>query len=112
MTNKIKIIRPKWLKFLLGIFSAWTSFLLTIALIFTIVFIFQEKIFDVEISGTPALILFIIALIISVFFAYRITKWQDKYLNKKSLRLNYIILVILILLSFLIIPLPMTYVIY
>lgn len=112
MADKNKIIRPKWLRFLLGLLSAWTSFVLTIVLIFVIVWIFQVKIFDSEISALPASILLVIAMVTSIYIAFRITRWQSNYMNNKSLKLNYITLIILLLLAFLFIPIPFTYMIY
>ena len=104
--------RPNWLKILIGVFIAWTSFLITMAIFLLIVWIIQIKILDIEISGTPALIILLAELIISFYTSYRLTKWQNRYMDKKSLRFNYIVLIVLIILSFIFIPAPMTYMIY
>ncbi len=107
-----KIIRPNWLKILIGVFTTWTMFLITMAIFLIVVWIIQIKILDIEISGIPALIILLAELIVSIYISYRLTKWQNSYMDKKSLRFNYIILIILIILSFIFIPAPMTYMIF
>ena len=106
-----KIIRPNWLKILIGVFTAWTTFLITMAIFLIVVWIIQIKILNIEISGTPALIILLAELIMSIYLSYRLTKWQNRYMDKKSLRFNYFTLIILIILSFIFIPSSMTYLI-
>lgn len=108
-----KTIRPKWLKVLTGLFIVWTSLLTALTLFLIIVWIVQVRIFDIEISGSPALIILITELIISIYFSIRLTKWLNRYLDTKTLRFNYILLIVLILIvfSFIILTTPMTYLI-
>ena len=104
--------RPKWLKILLGIFCVWTVFMLLFIILLTALWIIQVKILDIEIEGAPAVIILIFQVGISGFAAYRVTKWQNKYLDKKPLSVSYIVLIILILLLVLTIPSPMTYTLF
>jgi hypothetical protein len=107
-----ELIRPKWLRILLGIFTAWISFMISLATFLVIVLIIQVEIFDLELSGTPALIIVLAELIISIFISSRITRWQNNFLDKKSLRFNYILLMILIILTFIAMPAPFIYTIF
>jgi hypothetical protein len=107
-----KSIRPKWLRILIGVFTAWISFMISIVTFLIIAWVIQVKTFDIELSGTPAWIIVLAELIISIFISYRITKWQNSYLDKKSLRFNYILLMILIILIFTTLPAPMIYTIF
>lgn len=101
--------RPRWLKVTIGVLSAWASFILTLAILMVLIFIIQS-IIDIEIEGTPALLLLILALFICGYTSYIATKWQNLYFSKKSRRINYIYLVFLILLVFLTLPVSLSYV--
>lgn len=101
--------RPKWLRIILGLLSAWISFFVLLNVFFILAWLIQIKILDILISGTPAMIILIIELIASLFFSYRITKWQNRYLENKSLKTNYITVTILILLSILLVPASINY---
>ncbi len=110
MNYDMNFARPKWIKVLIGILSAWVSFTLSVIVLLAIILIFQKLLSDLEIEGTIASIFLIAIFIISAFVSFRITKWQNKYLDKKSLKTNYNILVILILLAVLTIPAPIVYI--
>ena len=111
MTKEGIFKRPKWLKIIIGIFSAWLTFMLSMIVLFIIILVIEKLVYEAEIEGTLAVILIIVFFIISVYVAFRITKWQNKYLDKKSLIINYVILVFMIILSGLLLPVPMTYMI-
>lgn len=110
MNNLIN--RPQWLKILIGILMALTSFLISIAIFFIIVWAIQIRLLKIEIVGMQAFGILIVELIIAIFFSYRFTKWLNRCLDKKSLKTNYIVLIVLILLSILFVPLLLTYMIY
>ena len=112
MTEEINISRPQWLKVLLGIFCAWTTFILTFIVLLTALWIIQVKLLDIEIEGTPAVIILIVQAGIGGLVAYRTAKWQNKFLGKKPLSTSYIVLTLLILLSVLTIPAPITYALF
>ena len=112
MTREEIIIRPKWLKIIIGVFSAWLTFMLSMLNLFIIILGIQKLGFEAEIEGTLAIVLIIVFSIISVYVAFRITKWQNNYLDKKSLVVNYVTLVFMIILTVLLLPVPMTYITY
>jgi len=109
MTEEINTSRPQWLKVLLGIFCAWIAFILILIVLLTALWIIQVKLLDIEIEGTPAAIILIVQAGIGGLVAYRTAKWQNKFLDNKPLSTSYIVLTLLILLSVLTIPAPMTY---
>ena len=112
MINEINIERPKWIKILIGILSAWVTFMLSITVMLFIILVFQMLFSSKELEGTAAIILMFIIFVISVYFAYRITKWQNKFLDKKTLKINYIVMAILILISIFLIPVPFSYTLF
>ena len=97
------------MKNLISALSAWVSFLISISVIFLLVNVFQNMFGGIEIEGLLAIVLLIIGILISIYTAYRITKWQHVFLDQKSRTLNVIVMVILILISASIIPVPMMY---
>lgn len=106
-----EINRPKWLKIALGVLSAWTLFIVTITILLISVWIIQIEILNIKIYGTPALIILIGELMTSAFFSYRLTKWQNRYFENKSLTTNYVFLAIMLLLSILLLAVSFAYMI-
>ena len=112
MTEELNIVRPQWLKVLLVIFCAWVAFMLTLIILVTALWIIQVKLLDIEIEGTPAVVILIVQAGIGGLVAYRIVKWQNRFLDNKPLSASYIVLALLVLLSVLTIPSPMTYTLF
>ena len=100
---------PNWLKILLRILFGWVSFMLSMIFLIAIIFLTQKLFNDFEIQGVLAIIILICIVAISVYFAFRVNKWQEKFLDKKGIITNYLILVILILITILTLPAPMVY---
>lgn len=101
--------RPYWLKITLTVLTAWVSFFLTIGVFLVITLIIQKTFNDLLIEGTSGLILLILAIAISTYVSFKITKWLNRKLEKKNIQTNYLVLVVLIILTLLTIPTPMTY---
>lgn len=64
------------------------------------------------ISMLPGSILAIISLVAAVFGTIQFTRYQDRYMSRKSLNTNYIVLAILILISIAFLPMPFFFTIF
>lgn len=112
MIEEIGLKRPSWLKILVGILSAWVTFILSMIALLAITLMTQKLLNDIVIEGTPAIILLLFGAAISAYVAFRFTNWQKKLLNKRDLKTSYVVLTVLIIITILTLPIPMTYVIF
>lgn len=108
MTNTT-LLRPQWLRTLLLVFSAWTYFALATIALLGILFGIIEMMSQDAIEGTAAVVALIAIGVMSIFLAYKGAKWQHNYLEKKSMRRNYITLIFQILFSLITMPIFILY---
>lgn len=99
---------PKWLKILISILFAWSTFMVTFALVLVIAFI-PQNIIGFEIEGTDAIILLVITLALAIFAIIKVNKWQKAFLEKKSLLANILAFIIILLISMIFAPAPMVF---
>ncbi len=109
MSQEIEFKRPQWLKILIGSLSAWVCFIIMMFSSLLVIQLFQVTFRNFEIEGTLAIVLLIIMGIIAIFISYKLTKWQNRLLDKKTLSFSYIVLAILIVLTLVLIPAPFYY---
>jgi hypothetical protein len=83
--------------------------MLSMVILFFVTLVIQIQLFNLKIEDISAGILLSIELAISVFISYIITKWQNRYLDTKSLKTSYLFLALLILLAIIALPIPFIY---
>jgi hypothetical protein len=76
-----------------------------------VVLLFQQYILDNELQEWATICILITIIIISIIIALKVVKWQNRLLDSKSIKTNYIVLVILILLTVILIPTPMKFIV-
>ncbi|MCD4772183.1 MAG: hypothetical protein K8R41_02220 [Bacteroidales bacterium] len=112
MTEEIGLKRPRWLKILIGILSAWVAFILSMIVLLAITLMIQNFLNDIVIEDTSAIILLLLGTSISAYVVFRFTKWQTKFLDKRDAKTFYVVLTILIIITIMTLPIPMTYIIF
>jgi len=98
MTNPITISRPKWLKILIGLYCAGTSFIL---IFFSLgsVMVLLKQVTMADLVNLSTLGVFALLGISGMagFISFEFTKWQNQFLDKRSVILSYLALSFLIL---------------
>jgi hypothetical protein len=114
MKNKSKseIERPKWLKVTLACLSAWLTFFLSFFLYAFLILSLIDKVFKTDgLPGAQGVAVLVVIVGLSILSAVLAAKWQHRVLARRRLRTNYIVLVILIIISLIFVPTPFTYII-
>ena len=77
--------------------------------LFSVTLLVQKSLGDIVIEGTLAVIILAILSGIAAYATYRIMKWQKIFLEKKDVKVSYVLLVVLVLMTLLTLPIPITY---
>ncbi|MCO6400872.1 MAG: hypothetical protein J5I99_06580, partial [Verrucomicrobia bacterium] len=105
--------RSKWLRSALGTVAAWWSFWICFVVLLVITIGIADAIIPGDgLSLLPGSVLALISLAVAVLGAIRFVRYQDRYMGGKSLKANYLVLGIVILVSILFMPLPFFFTIF
>ncbi len=102
--------RPKWLRGTIALFAGWWFFLISLITSMSITIGLADLLTPGEgLPTRPGAILAVISAIFSILATVKLVKIQDRFLNRFSRKANYIVLVLLIVLSIVLMPGPTVY---
>lgn len=98
---------PKTLRFFNSVLVAIVSFLACCATILVALWLIPA--FH-GLSGSPAIVIIVMMLVVSVAGACLVTRWQHRKSSEKSMVFHIILLIVLLSLGFVFSPAPFTYI--
>jgi hypothetical protein len=111
--NQMNDTRSKWLRSALGTVAAWWSFWICLVVLLVITIGIADAVIPGD--GLPLLpgsILACISLAVAILGAIRFVRYQDRYMGRRSVKANYIVLAIMILTSLVLMPAPFFFTIF
>jgi len=106
--NRNTIDTPKWLFWAINIFLCWLLFLICFLIPIILLAILNPSLPQ---SSVLAIFELLSCLAISIILTFKFRRILWAYLKEKSLKIKYIILVILVLLSLFFFPAPFVYIV-
>jgi len=106
----VQMQRPTWLKVALACLSGWLAFLFSFFLYAIGLAVAARAVLKPDgIKGLYGLVYLVVCVLAAVATGALVARWQQRLLAHRSLKVNYIVFAVLLILAVLFVPTPFTY---